>query len=129
MRHDNDETRFSEMPAFGADELLERDQIRDVAAFVMAMTGEPSDAAAAGRGAEVYAENCAGCHGESGGGDRDSGAPSLNDHIWLYAGTEADISSQVSRPRHGVMPAWQGRLGGSTIKMLSVYVHALGGGE
>jgi cytochrome c oxidase cbb3-type subunit 3 len=129
VRHDNDETRFSQMPAFGADGLLEADQVREVAAFVTAFVGEPSDPAAAERDAAVYGENCAACHGESGEGDRESGAPKLNDHIWLYGGSEDEIAAQVNRPRHGVMPAWQGRLDGSTIKMLTVYVHSLGGGE
>ncbi|MDH3596415.1 MAG: cytochrome C oxidase Cbb3, partial [Rhodospirillales bacterium] len=36
---------------------------------------------------------------------------------------------QIAKPRHGVMPAWAGRLDDTTIKMLAVYVHALGGGE
>jgi cytochrome c oxidase cbb3-type subunit 3 len=129
VRHDNDETRFSLMPSFGADGLLEAGQVRDVAAFVAAFVGEPGDLAAAERGAEVYGENCAACHGESGEGDRESGAPKLNDHIWLYGGSEEEIAAQVNRPRHGVMPAWQGRLDDSTIKMLTVYVHSLGGGE
>ena len=29
----------------------------------------------------------------------------------------------------GVMPAWAGRLDAATVNMLTVYVHALGGGE
>lgn len=31
--------------------------------------------------------------------------------------------------RSGVMPAWGGRLDEETIKMLTVYVHSLGGGQ
>ena len=39
------------------------------------------------------------------------------------------VARQVSAPRHGVMPAWGGRLDPVTIKMLAAYVHSLGGGE
>ncbi|MBI2241121.1 MAG: cytochrome C oxidase Cbb3, partial [Magnetospirillum gryphiswaldense] len=39
------------------------------------------------------------------------------------------IINQVTKPRHGSMPAWAGRLDAATIKMLAVYVHSLGGGK
>jgi len=35
----------------------------------------------------------------------------------------------VRTPKNGVMPAWVGRLGETTVKELAVYVHSLGGGE
>ncbi|HSM20419.1 MAG TPA: c-type cytochrome, partial [Hyphomicrobiales bacterium] len=73
--------------------------------------------------------NCAACHGEEGGGDETQGAPALNDAIWLYEGTAEAIASQIRNPRHGVMPAWAGRLEDTTIKQLALYVHSLGGGE
>ena len=57
------------------------------------------------------------------------GAPALNDAIWIYGGTQADITKQILAPRHGVMPAWKGRLDPVTIKMLAAYVHSRGGGQ
>jgi cytochrome c oxidase cbb3-type subunit 3 len=57
------------------------------------------------------------------------GGPALNDAIWLYGGTKAEIVAQITNPRMGVMPAWGSRLDEATIKMLAVYVHTLGGGE
>ena len=78
---------------------------------------------------QVFADNCAACHGEDGGGDHFVGAPALNDAIWLYGGDRDDIVAQVGTPNHGVMPAWQGRLSEDDIKMLTVYVHSLGGGR
>jgi cytochrome c oxidase cbb3-type subunit 3 len=47
----------------------------------------------------------------------------------LYGGTRATLLSQVSSPKHGVMPSWIGRLGAARVKQLAVYVHSLGGGE
>jgi cytochrome c oxidase cbb3-type subunit 3 len=126
VRSDHEETRISEMPAFGADELLEPAQIEAVADYVLSLSGDGKETA---EGAELFAENCAACHGESGEGVRDFGAPRLADAIWLYGGEQAEIMAQVTRPRHGVMPAWTGRLDDTTIKMLTVYVHGLGGGE
>ena len=127
IRAGNDETRFGEMPAFGADELLEKDQIDQVADYVLALS--QGAASADTPGAEVYAENCAACHGEAGEGGRDFGAPKLANQIWLYGGEKEQVVQQIVQPRLGVMPGWTDRLDETTIKMLTVYVHALGGGE
>ncbi|MDF2765926.1 MAG: cytochrome c oxidase, cbb3-type subunit [Rhodospirillales bacterium] len=129
VRSGHESARVSEMPRFGLDGLLERGQISDAAEHVLSLSGASTDAAAAARGATVYAENCASCHGETGAGNRELGAPALNDAIWLYAGDKAGIEQQVTKPRHGVMPTWSGRLDEVSIKLLSVYVHSLGGGE
>jgi len=129
VRSGHDETRYSEMPAFGADELLTEEEIAAVADYVLSLSGGAGDAADVAAGAEIFADNCAACHGEAGEGDPTQGAPSLNDQIWLYGGERADIMAQVRKPQHGIMPAWVGRLDPATIKMLSVYVHSLGGGQ
>jgi cytochrome c oxidase cbb3-type subunit 3 len=121
----DDDTRISEMPRFGADELLEQSQINDVADYVLSLSG----GGAAGAGAEVFAENCAACHGESGEGKAEFGAPRLSDAIWLYGGDRATIVETVTNSRSGVMPAWGGRLDEVTVKQLAVYVHSLGGGQ
>jgi cytochrome c oxidase cbb3-type subunit 3 len=57
------------------------------------------------------------------------GAPRLNDRVWLNASDKASIARFIANPRMGVMPAWAGRLDAATVNMLTVYVHALGGGE
>jgi cytochrome c oxidase cbb3-type subunit 3 len=129
IRSGHDEARYSEMPAFGADELLTEDQIGAVADYVLSLSGRAGDATDVAAGAEIFADNCAACHGEDGQGDPTQGAPALNDQIWLYGGERADIMAQVRNPQHGVMPAWAGRLDPATIKMLTVYVHSLGGGQ
>ncbi len=129
IRADNDETRSSEMPAFGALEILSREQIDDVAEYVLSLSGREEDAEAAGAGAEIFAEQCTACHGEAGEGMAELGAPNLSDPIWLYGGEKADIVESIRNSRAGMMPAWVNRLDGPTIKMLTVYVHALGGGQ
>jgi cytochrome c oxidase cbb3-type subunit 3 len=96
---------------------------------VLSLGNRATDAAAARRGAEVYAENCVACHGEAGLGNRELGAPRLTDQVWLYGGDKASIARSVSYARGGVMPPWAGRLDPAMVNMLTVYVHALGGGE
>jgi cytochrome c oxidase cbb3-type subunit 3 len=120
-------TRVSQMPVFTG--VLEPKAIGDVAAYVVSLSGEPSNKTRAAAGAAVFAENCAACHGSNGRGSRELGAPDLTDAIWLYGASEVDIARQVSTPRHGVMPAWHARLDETVLKQLSVYVHSLGGGE
>jgi cytochrome c oxidase cbb3-type subunit 3 len=129
IRNDRDEARLSMMPAFGADQLLSRQEVNDVAEYTLSLSGSAEDEAAAARGAELFAEQCAACHGEDGEGMLELGAPALNDQIWLYGGTKAEIIQQIHNPRHGVMPAWIDRLTPETIKALTVYVHSLGGGQ
>lgn len=125
----DDDTRLSEMPRYGADELLERDEIVDVAWYVRQMSGQEFDAEAAARGQTVFADNCAACHGEKGEGIRELGAPNLSDAIWFYGNTHEQIVAQISDPKQGVMPGWTGRLSEVTIRQLTHYVHSLGGGE
>ena len=129
IRTDHDETRSNEMPAFLAGGLLDRQEVSDVVAQVLGFSGRAEDQEAAARGAEVYADNCAGCHGEAGLGEQALGAPDLTDAIWLFGGERADIMATVSNGRGGVMPHWQGRLDPVTIKQLVVHVHSLGGGQ
>jgi cytochrome c oxidase cbb3-type subunit 3 len=129
VRSSHAETRTSEMPKFGADQVLTAEQIGDVTDYVLALSGVAADPAVADRGATVFAENCAACHAQKGEGMQDLGAPALNDSIWLYGGDRESIVAQVTRPKHGVMPTWEGRLSDNWIKMLTVYVHSLGGGQ
>jgi cytochrome c oxidase cbb3-type subunit 3 len=129
IRHSlNSDTRDSQMPAFGADAILTPEQISDVSNHVVSLSGGEADVAAAARGQTIFAENCAACHGERGEGNIELGSPNLSDGIWLYGGDVKSVMAQVTRPRHGVMPAWAGRLDETTIKQLAVYVHSLGGG-
>ena len=129
IRSDDPEARLSEMPAFGALGMLNRAEINDVAEHVLSLSGRSEDAEAAARGAGIFAEQCASCHGEQGEGIQEMGAPALNDAIWQYGGTKEAIVAQIYSPRHGVMPAWVGRLDPETIKILATYVHSLGGGQ
>ena len=128
----DDDSRYSEMPAFGRDELLEEEEISQVVNFVMSLTpnvNPPQDPSMVEAGAVVFEDNCAACHMEDGSGDRAQGAPNLADAIWLYGGDYAAISETVHNSRFGVMPDWNERLSEAQIRAVATYVHQLGGGE
>ena len=117
------------MPAFGRDKILDDKQIGDLVSFVRAISRQQQGSAAAKRGAPLFAQNCAACHGPDAKGNREFGAPNLTDAIWLYGGDEEAIRKSIHDARNGVMPRWDEKLDPTTIKMLSAYVHSLGGGE
>jgi len=121
----HDQTRQSLMPTFG-EGILNSTQIGQVADHVLSLSGKARPNRA---GAQLFAGNCAVCHGTDASGNRALGAPNLADAIWLYGGNREAVAQQITAPRHGVMPAWGGRLDPVTIKMLAAYVHSLGGGE
>ncbi len=123
------DARYSQMPAFGTDGILDGTQIAQVAEHVLAISGQDHDAAMAAEGATIFAENCAACHMEDGSGDRTQGAPRLNDAIWLYGGSREKIIETVTRARFGVMPNWNTRLSEDEIRAVAFYVHGRGGGE
>jgi cytochrome c oxidase cbb3-type subunit III len=128
IRGESDDARKSEMPAFG--DILSAQEIAATADHVLSLS-DRSRAATRTRepGATLYANNCASCHGAEGDGNREIGAPRLNDAIWLYGGSREAVIRQITRPQMGHMPAWAHRLDEATIRMLAVYVHGLGGGE
>ena len=123
------DARYSEMPKFGADGLLEPAQIDQVVNYVLQISGQEHDAALAGEGAVVFTDNCAACHMEDGTGDRAQGAPNLTDAIWLYGGDKATLTETVTNARFGVMPSWTGRLSEADIRAVASWVHSRGGGE
>ncbi|GGD73265.1 cytochrome-c oxidase, cbb3-type subunit III [Croceicoccus mobilis] len=120
----DDETRFSAMPAFAG--MFDDAQMDGLVSQVLSFSGKGK---ANPVGAQIYADNCASCHGPAGQGDRNFGAPNLSDAIWIYGSSREEIARQIQQPRMGVMPGWSDRLDEGTIKMLTAYVHSLGGGE
>ena len=125
----DEDTRMSLMPAFGRDGILSSEEIEDVVSYVRVISRQEQPSQSARRGATIFANNCAACHGADGTGSRAFGAPNLTDPIWLYGGDRATLNETVTNSRRGMMPAWDGRLDPVTIKMLAAYVHSLGGGE
>lgn len=131
IRWDADkDTRSSMMPAFGKDGILKQEEISATADYVRSLSGLPTEKGAdLAKGGELFAANCAACHGDKGEGNQELGAPKLNDKVWLYGSDKAVIMERIQLGGGGVMPAWSTRLDAPTIKSLAVYVHSLGGGQ
>ena len=129
-RSGNPKGHEGQMLAFGKDGTLKPEQIVTVANYVRSLSGLPTrpgyDAA---QGAKIFADNCVVCHGDGGKGNPELGSKNLTANIWLYGGDEATLIETITNGRGGVMPAWDGRLDPTTIKIMAVYVHSLGGGK
>lgn len=125
----NDETRVSQMMAFGRDGVLDDRQVRAVAAYVRSLSDLPmgaSDKALVEDGKQVFADNCVACHGEDGHGSTDVGAPNLTDATWIYGSDAQTVFTTIYSGRQGHMPHWEDRLSPVDIKILALYVGTLG---
>jgi cytochrome c oxidase cbb3-type subunit 3 len=123
------DARWSQMPAFGVDGILEQPQIAEVVEYVLQMSGQEHDATLAAAGQTVFVENCAACHMENGLGDITQGAPNIADAIWLYGGSRDAITYTIVNARFGVMPGWNDKLTEDEIRAVAHYVHSRGGGQ
>lgn len=119
------DTRVSQMLAFGRDGMISRDDVDNVVAYVRSLSGPaagdvPPDKIAAGKA--VFAANCVSCHGETGAGKADVGAPNLTDKFWIYGGDGQSVYTTVWGGRQGHMPTWESRLSNVERKILALYL-------
>jgi cytochrome c oxidase cbb3-type subunit 3 len=119
----------TQMPAFGRDQMLKDSQIDDLTEYVVALSHRPANTAAVTRATQLFADQCAACHGPQGKGDQTRGVPNLTDNEWLYGPRREDIRDQIVNGRGGVMPTWGKRFAPETVKALTVYIHANAGGQ
>ncbi|MGB5451763.1 MAG: cytochrome-c oxidase, cbb3-type subunit III [Sedimenticolaceae bacterium] len=110
------------MPNLG----LSEEQIDNLTAYVMSLSGRDADAAKAEAGKEAFmTAGCIGCHGMDGTGNAMLGAPNLTDNTWLYGGSPGAIKKTLAEGRAGVMPAQKGLLGDEKVHLLTAYVYSL----
>lgn len=112
------------MPPMGA-ALGGGDAVKDVAHYVLSLSGRPHDALRAARGKGPFQQVCAACHTAAGTGNPALGAPNLTDKDWLYGGSEEALMETINKGRQGAMPAWQSFLGDGKIHLLTAYVWGL----
>lgn len=130
--------RNGAMPGFKKS--LSAAQIADVSEYVLSLSGQETDKAAAASGKAVFngAGGCFACHGADAKGNPAMGAANLTDSIWTIANVSGAASAAekksavmkvISEGKTRQMPAWKGRLSDTEIKILTYYVHELGGGK
>jgi cytochrome c oxidase cbb3-type subunit 3 len=116
------EGRAGAMPAFG--QALGEQGVKDVAHYVLSLSGEASDSIRKARGEPLFKSTCIACHGAEGKGNPALGAPNLTDRIWLHGSGEA-ILDTISRGRVNQMPAHKDILTPAKIHLLTAYVYSL----
>lgn len=129
IRSGDPDTRNSQMPDFAGTGTLKPPEIQQVATYVMTLYGTPVAGADPAPGRAIFMQNCAVCHGEKGQGNRELGAPPLASHTHLYGADRTAVVAQITHAHNGMMPNWGARLDPATLKSVTLYVHALGGGE
>ena len=115
--------RDGNMPAMAA-AVGSADDVRNVAQYVLSLSGSPHDSLRANLGKSKFTA-CAACHGMDGKGNQALGAPNLTDQIWLHGWGEQAIVSIINNGRTNHMPAQEGKLTEQQIKVLTAYVWGL----
>ncbi|MEO7432332.1 MAG: cytochrome-c oxidase, cbb3-type subunit III [Dokdonella sp.] len=78
-------------------------------------------------GRNVFANNCAACHGSDARGA--TGYPNLVDSDWLYGGDPETVLTTVLGGRHGIMPPLAATLPDGGVDQVAHYVLSLSGHE
>jgi cytochrome c oxidase cbb3-type subunit 3 len=115
--------RVGVMPPMGA-AVGTADDVRNLANYVLSLSGSAHNSAAAQLGKPKFAV-CAACHGPEGKGMTALGAPNLTDKVWLHGWGEAAIIAMINGGKTNVMPAFGERLSAEQINVLAAYVMSM----
>lgn len=115
--------RVGAMPPMGA-AVGGSDDVKNVAHYVLSLSGSPHDSLRAQLGKSKFAA-CAACHGMDGKGNPALGAPNLTDDIWLHGWGEQAIVNMINNGKTNQMPAQEEKLTAAQIHVLSGYVWGL----
>jgi cytochrome c oxidase cbb3-type subunit III len=112
--------RIGQMPVMAA-AIGTPDDVRNVAHYVLSLSGSPHDSVRAALGKSKFGA-CAACHGNDGKGNPAIGSANLTDKIWLHGWGEEAITAMINNGKINQMPAQEGRLTPSQIHVLAAYV-------
>ena len=115
--------RIGNMPPMAA-AVGSPEDVRNVANYVLSLSGSPHDSVKAALGKSKFGV-CAACHGADGKGNQAIGAPNLTDDIWLHGWGENAIVAMVNNGKVNQMPAQEQKLTESQIRVLASYVWGL----
>ena len=101
------------------------EEVRQVANYVLSLSGSGHNSILAELGKDKFKAACAACHGADGKGTQALGAPNLTDKIWLHGWGEEAIVRMINNGKTNVMPAQAARLTEDQIKVLTAYVWGL----
>lgn len=112
--------RIGQMPPMAA-AVGTGEDVKNVAHYVLSLSGSPNDSVRAALGKPKFAA-CAACHGADGKGNQALGAPNLTDDIWLHGYGENAIINMVNNGKVNQMPAQAQKLSPAQLKVLASYV-------
>jgi len=115
--------RIGNMPPMAA-AVGSSDDVKNVANYVLSLSGSPHDSLRASLGKAKFGA-CAACHGIDGKGNPALGAPNLTDDIWLHGWGEGAIVSMINNGKVNQMPAQADKLSAAQIQVLASYVWGL----
>lgn len=104
------------------------DDVKNVANYVLSLSGSPHDSLRASLGKAKFGA-CAACHGMDGKGNQAMGAPNLTDDIWLHGYGENAIMAMINNGKVNQMPAQEGKLSAGQIHVLAAYVWSRSNGS
>lgn len=130
--------RTGMMPGFN--KKLSEPQLDAATEYVLSLSGQHQDVDKAKVGEMIFngEGGCFACHTKAATGNVAMGSANLTDHIWTvamvdskqdYADKQAAVRKVIQEGIARTMPAWQTRFSDTEIKMLTLYVHELGGGK
>jgi cytochrome c oxidase cbb3-type subunit 3 len=100
------------------------EDVKNLANYVLSLSGSPHDSVRAGLGKSKFTV-CAACHGIDGKGNHAVGAPNLTDGVWLHGFGQEAIIAMINGGKMNQMPAQQERLTEAQIHVLTAYVWGL----
>ena len=115
--------RIGQMPPMAA-AVGSPEDVRNVAHYVLSLSGSPHDSLRASLGKSKFGA-CAACHGMDGKGNPALGAPNLTDDIWLHGWGENAIVAMITNGKTNQMPAQANKLTEGQIHVLASYVWGL----
>jgi cytochrome c oxidase cbb3-type subunit 3 len=100
------------------------DDVRNLAHYVLSLSGSPHDSLKASLGKSKFTA-CAACHGMDAKGNAMLGAPNLTDDVWLHGWGEQAIVDIINNGKMNEMPAQDKKLTPAQIDVLTAYVWGL----
>ncbi len=100
------------------------EDVRNLAHYVLSLSGSPHDSVKAAVGKGKFGV-CAACHGMDGKGNTAMGAPNLTDNTWLHGWGEEAVVKAITNGFSNQMPSQATKLNADQIHVLTAYVWGL----
>ena len=101
------------------------DDVKNVANYVLAISGNPHDSVRSELGKPKFLAICAACHGADGKGIQAIGSANFTANLWLHGYGEGAIMNMVNNGKINIMPPQGRKFTPAQIRVLAAYVWGL----